>query len=292
MTDCRSTVSLWRRARDIGEKAVERYHRLGWKGKLVFWLWIGLYLFAGIIALVIGPNKVFAWFASLADKIRSLSFAWAIFVALSFPPMIGFGTAQTLVGFALSLWPGFLVAAASCLLGSALAFLLIRLFASSISRFPAFQALSQAVTSKGRGFQSVLLPKVFLYVFIGDRMYKFADPESRGEMDTLSKWLNATSIGVSAIVAVGASYYVYKITIRYTDLSQADLKASRVSTVADGNSGGAAPQASTSEEEWGESDSSHEGGTSGDEAIGGKASSDEGHSPVDHSVLQHGQYRR
>ncbi|KAK4332387.1 Golgi apparatus membrane protein TVP38 [Rhodotorula toruloides] len=247
MTDCRSTVSLWRRARDIGEKAVERYHRLGWKGKLVFWLWIGLYLFAGIIALVIGPNKVFAWFASLADKIRSLSFAWAIFVALSFPPMIGFGTAQTLVGFALSLWPGFLVAAASCLLGSALAFLvcrrLIRLFASSISRFPAFQALSQAVTSKGlllivllrlcplpfsysnASFASieavslpqfmlgtcVLLPKVFLYVFIGDRMYKFADPESRGEMDTLSKWLNATSIGVSAIVAVGASYYVYKI---------------------------------------------------------------------------------
>lgn len=148
MTQRPGTQSLWRRACDIGENAVERYHRLGWTGKLVFWLWIGLYLFAGIVMLVIGPNKVFACasrsslnrsagsccvsrpgFASLADKIRSLSYAWAVFlglaIVLSFPPMIGFGTAQTLVGFALSLWPGFLVSAASCLLGSALAFLYV-----------------------------------------------------------------------------------------------------------------------------------------------------------------------
>ncbi|KAL7341034.1 hypothetical protein BJY59DRAFT_122309 [Rhodotorula toruloides] len=355
MTQRPGTQSLWRRACDIGENAVERYHRLGWTGKLVFWLWIGLYLFAGIVMLVIGPNKVFAWFASLADKIRSLSYAWAVFlglaIVLSFPPMIGFGTAQTLVGFALSLWPGFLVSAASCLLGSALAFLLIRLFDSSISRFPAFQALSQAVASKGLllivllrlcplpfsysnasfasieavtltrfilgTWRSILLPKVFLYVFIGDRMYKFADPKSRGEMDTLSKWLNAASIGISAIVAVGASYYVYKITIRYAAIPQVDDRA-RQGAMNGSSGGGPAPVAWSNDEEWSDSDSSRGGDTSGDDAVGGKArrafrrdgrfslrrsreevapldgddSFEGSRSPVDHSVSEVGRHRR
>ncbi|BGP21688.1 golgi apparatus membrane protein tvp38 [Rhodotorula toruloides] len=177
MTEEGSKGGLWRRVRDTGAKAIERYHRLGWKGKLVFGLGSDCIFLAGVVVLIIGPNEIFARFASLADEIRSLSYAWAIFLAvtvvLSFPPMIGFGTAQTLAGFASTLWPGFLVSAGSCLLGSTL---------------------------------------TFLYLFIGDRVYKFADPESRGEMDTLSKGLNAPSIVVSAALAVGASYYVYNVS--------------------------------------------------------------------------------
>lgn len=98
-----------------------------------------------------------AGFASLADDVRELPHGWlilsAIIVVTSVPPLIGYGTAQTLVGFAYGVTPGFYISAGSCLLGGAFAFVLCRklvtLFAPFIQRDKTFAALSRAVRVKG-----------------------------------------------------------------------------------------------------------------------------------------------
>ena len=70
-----------------------------------------------------------AEFARWADFIAASPYGWAILfgiiVITSVPPLLGYGTAQTLVGFAYGVWPGFAISAASCIAGGAFAFLCV-----------------------------------------------------------------------------------------------------------------------------------------------------------------------
>ncbi|KAK4332388.1 Golgi apparatus membrane protein TVP38 [Rhodotorula toruloides] len=257
------------RSVEFSEKAVERYRKLGWKGKAMVWAWAGLHVLFGGLFWLIGPERIFAWFASLADDVRELPHGWlilsAIIVVTSVPPLIGYGTAQTLVGFAYGVTPGFYISAGSCLLGGAFAFVLCRklvtLFAPFIQRDKTFAALSRAVRVKGLPlitllrlcpfpypysnlfFASVesvkfsefmlatlaITPKLLLHVFIGHRTYLFADPASRHKMDSTTRWINGIFMVGGTILGIATSWYLYRLTMRYvsetTDIPEEDLEA-------------------------------------------------------------------
>ncbi|GAA5826606.1 hypothetical protein JCM10212_003586 [Sporobolomyces blumeae] len=215
-----SVASSW-------DRVGEWYSTLSPRTKLALWAYV---VFNSVLAIVfwsIGWEAIFAWLAHLADQIRELPYGWLILsliiVITSLPPLLGYGTAQTLVGFAYGVTPGFYISAASCLAGGCFAFVVLRRslewFRPVLNRQTTFQALSQAVKVKGlpliillrlcpfsypmsnlffASVESVTLgqfflatltitPKLLLHVFIGHRTYLFADPESRHKMDPLSR---------------------------------------------------------------------------------------------------------
>lgn len=178
---------LLERAEHLTHVALERYRDLSLTGKAIVWFTALLNLVSGIGFLVIGPERIFAWFASLADDIRDMPYGWVllslIIVVTSIPPLIGYGTAQTLVGFAYGVAHGFVISAVSCLLGGAVAFLcalsldrahrvrsrlisvrgdcrlvrrLVHLFAPYLRRQKTFAALSRAVRVKGEALSESL----------------------------------------------------------------------------------------------------------------------------------------
>lgn len=114
-----------------------------------------------------------AEFAAWADQIAASPYGWAILfgiiIVTSVPPLIGYGTAQTLVGFAYGVWPGFLISASSCLAGGAFAFLVvrrfIRYFAPFLQRDSTHQALSRAVRAKGLPLMMMLRLAPFPYPY-------------------------------------------------------------------------------------------------------------------------------
>ncbi|BGP28879.1 Tlg2-vesicle protein [Rhodotorula toruloides] len=262
----RQALARWT---EFSERAVERYQKLGWKGKAMVWAWAGLHVVFAALFWLIGPERIFAWFASLADDVRELPYGWlilsAIIVVTSIPPLIGYGTAQTLVGFAYGVTPGFYISAGSCLLGGAFAFVLCRklvtLFAPFIQRDKTFAALSRAVRVKGLPlitllrlcpfpypysnlfFASVesvkfsefmlatlaITPKLLLHVFIGHRTYLFADPASRHKMDSTTRWINGIFMVGGIILGIATSWYLYRLTMHYvsetTDIPEEDLEA-------------------------------------------------------------------
>lgn len=48
-----------------------------------------------------------------------------------------------------------------------------------------------------------LAPKLFLAVFIGNRLYLFSDPDHRDHMDNTSKILNSISVVVAVLLGLG-----------------------------------------------------------------------------------------
>ncbi|BGP53011.1 hypothetical protein JCM8202_004095 [Rhodotorula sphaerocarpa] len=246
---------LLERAEHLTHVALERYRDLSLTGKAIVWFTALLNLVSGIGFLVIGPERIFAWFASLADDIRDMPYGWVllslIIVVTSIPPLIGYGTAQTLVGFAYGVAHGFVISAVSCLLGGAVAFLLVRrlvhLFAPYLRRQKTFAALSRAVRVKGLPlivllrlcpfpypysnafFASIetvsfyefmlatlaITPKLLLHVFIGHRTYLFADPASRHKMDPTTRWINGIFMVGGTVLGIGTSWYLYQLTMRY-----------------------------------------------------------------------------
>lgn len=155
------------RSEHLGTLALDRYRALSKPGKLAVWLWASLHVVFGALFWLIGPERIFAWFAGLADDVRETPHGWLILsvviVVTSIPPLVGYGTAQTLVGFAYGVLPGFWISAASCLVGGALAFLVVRrligLFAPYIQRDKTFAALSRAVRVKGTFAPALLTGK-------------------------------------------------------------------------------------------------------------------------------------
>ncbi|GAA5984044.1 hypothetical protein JCM11641_005577 [Rhodosporidiobolus odoratus] len=249
------------KVQDLIYAAKARYDALSAIGKVCFWLWVAMHQVVGFLFFYIGPDKIFAYFAGLADDIRELPYGWAILcsivVVTSLPPLVGYGTAQTLIGFAYGVWPGFFFSAGSCLAGGAFAFIVIRrllhLFSPYISRNPTFEALSKAVRYKGLGlmvmirlcpfpypysnlfFASIetvslgefmlatlaITPKLLLHVFIGHRTYLFADPETRKNMDPTSRWLNGFLVIFGSLLGFATSWYLYKQTMRYVAEAEA-----------------------------------------------------------------------
>lgn len=117
------------RSEHLGRLALERYRALSTAGKCAVWLWASLHVLFGALFWLIGPEAIFAAFAGLADRVRDLPHGWLllslVIVVTSIPPLVGYGTAQTLVGFAYGVLPGFYISAGSCLVGGAVAFLCV-----------------------------------------------------------------------------------------------------------------------------------------------------------------------
>ncbi|GAA5834121.1 hypothetical protein JCM9279_004223 [Rhodotorula babjevae] len=252
------------RAVEYAEAGLARYRGLSKGGKAVVVGMLGLNVFFFCAFWIVGPERIAEQFAAWADYIRESPSGWAILfvviIVTSVPPLIGYGTAQTLVGFAYGVWPGFLISAASCLAGGAFAFLVIRrfirYFAPFVQQNDTHQALSRAVRAKGLPLMMMLrlcpfpypwsnaffasietvtlgqfliatlaiTPKLLLHVFVGHRTYLFADPSSRHSMDPLSKWLNGAFLVVGSLLGMATSWYLYRLTMRYVEESAGDLE--------------------------------------------------------------------
>ncbi|BGP12807.1 Tlg2-vesicle protein [Rhodosporidiobolus nylandii] len=245
-------MSLLRRGRELVEdyhrQALQRYRDLSLLQKRLLWVWVALHvvMMAGIWWIG-GMSVIFAYFASLADRVRALPYGWTILVAIivvtSLPPLIGYGTAQTIVGFAYGVHPGFWISAASCLAGGAFAFVVLRrllhIFAPYMQRNSTFEALSKAVRVKGlpliimirlcpfpypysnfffASIETVSLWEFLLatlHVFVGHRTYLYADPETRKSMDPASYWINLLLMVGGSALGFGTSWYLYRLTMRY-----------------------------------------------------------------------------
>ncbi|GAA5838301.1 hypothetical protein JCM5353_006844 [Sporobolomyces roseus] len=254
---------LTERVTESYQKAVDYYDGLGPRAKLLLWIWVALHIVGGAVFWWIGWEAIFAWLAQLADNIRDLSYGWAILslivVVTSVPPLIGYGTAQTLIGFAYGVYPGFFISAGSCLIGGVFSFVVVRrlvhLFAPFIKKDQTFRALSTAVQVKGlpliillrlcpfpypysnaffASVESVTLsqfllatltitPKLLLHVFIGHRTYLFADPSSRHKMDPLSRYINLGFMVFGTILGSATSWYLYKLTMRYVEEAAGEI---------------------------------------------------------------------
>jgi hypothetical protein len=57
---------------------------------------------------------------------------------------------------------------------------------------------------------------VFIIIFIGSRVAKFSDGEQRGEMDAVSKWINALSIVFGAAAGIGSAWSVPLLSLNLT----------------------------------------------------------------------------
>ncbi|GAA5835435.1 hypothetical protein JCM3766R1_004786 [Sporobolomyces carnicolor] len=261
------------RLHGIAERAGElyrdweaRYVALNSRAKVILWIWVALHVVGAGLFWLIGWENIFAWMARLADNVRELRYGWlvlfSIVVVTSIPPLIGYGTAQTLIGFAFGVMPGFFISAASCLVGGVLSFVvvrkLVRFFAPFIHKDKTFKALSNAVRVKGlplivllrlcpfpypysnaffASVESVTLgqfflatlaitPKLLLHVFIGHRTYLFADPESRHRMDPLSRWINLAFMVFGSLLGFATSWYLYRITMRFVEEADLETRAS------------------------------------------------------------------
>ncbi|GAA5857212.1 hypothetical protein JCM8547_009375 [Rhodosporidiobolus lusitaniae] len=251
------------------EQARERYEALSTWGKALVWIWVAMHFVVMGLWWYIGADTIAAWFAGLADSIRKspygIGILFIIIVVTSLPPLIGYGTAQTLVGFAYGVQPGFWISAASCLGGGAFAFLVIRrllhYFSPYLNRNPTFSALSKAVKVKGLPlmimirlcpfpypysnlfFASIdavsfwefmlatlcITPKLLLHVFVGHQTYLFSDPATRDSMDSTAKWVNALFMIGGSALGFGTSWYLYRQTMRYVaeaaGVDESDLEA-------------------------------------------------------------------
>ena len=165
------------------------------------------------------------------------------------PPLLGYGTLVTICGFTYGLH-GWWVASAGCLLGSAFSFLFCRRFTRSFAAYleqePRFLALGTAVRHKGlplvalirlcpfpftysnlffASIESVSLwqfmvatlcitPKLFLHVWIGQRMFLLSDPNEREEMDSTTKIVNIAYIVLGTLLGLATGLYVYRLTMQ------------------------------------------------------------------------------
>ncbi|KAM0793469.1 hypothetical protein ACM66B_000911 [Microbotryomycetes sp. NB124-2] len=229
--------------------------------KIALLAWSTIQILVFLVALWIGPVRMFEILAEWADGLREMKLGWLLLlmtiIITSVPPLLGYGTAQTLCGFAFGVIKGWLLGAAGCLLGGCFAFVLTRrlieYYAPLLKSNTHFQALSKAVRHKGlplivlirlcplpfpysntffASIDSVSLfqffiatlaitPKLLLHAWIGQRMYLFADPTSRHSMDPATKKLNACMIVGGSILGLGTSWYLYKVTMRFVEEANA-----------------------------------------------------------------------
>ncbi|KAF8299895.1 hypothetical protein DL93DRAFT_2091097 [Clavulina sp. PMI_390] len=170
-------------------------------------------------------------------------------IILSFPPLIGYSTTMTLCGFAYGPLGGLLVAGTGALIGSTLTFIILRLLYKErvkkwTSQNKRWQAMEAVIEAKGlplivmirlcpipwvysnalfASMESVqlwqfvfaticLMPKLFLVIFVGSQVAKLSDGKTRGEMSPVVKVLNVLSIVLTAGVAFGTGWFVWKQT--------------------------------------------------------------------------------
>lgn len=231
--------------------AWNRYKKLNIRSKLLLWSLILFYIALGAVILYIGLDRIAQTMYDLAQKISHYQFGWVLLLLLliiiSFPPCIGHTTTVTLCGFAYGM-KGFPLAAAGSLIGSALAFIVLRLlFGKRLRKWSAenekWRALEAVIHAKGlplimliraspfppwvyanslfasiqtvRLWQfvvatTVVFPKVALHTFIGSRLASLSDGETRSHMDTQTKIMNTCLVVGGLLIAIITSWIIYR----------------------------------------------------------------------------------
>ncbi|KAF8525348.1 hypothetical protein JB92DRAFT_2877537 [Gautieria morchelliformis] len=206
-----------------------------------------------VILAVYGPAQIFQILYDLSQQLKAMRFGWLILgsalVVASFPPVWGTSACLSVCGFAYGL-EGIYVAAPATLVGSGLAFIILRLlFKRQVSAWTSknekWQALEQVIAAKGLPliilirvspfppyvysqalFASIsvvkfwqfmlatvcLQPRIFLAVFIGSQIAKFSDKDERGKMDKTTQMVNALSIAIGLLVGAGTGWFLYRTT--------------------------------------------------------------------------------
>ncbi|GAA94334.1 uncharacterized protein L969DRAFT_25880 [Mixia osmundae IAM 14324] len=232
----------------------DRYDALSPAKKLGLLVYFAVNIAILIAFVVIGPSQIFRWLVAGADRLRQYQFG-ALFLILAMiltaiPPLFGYSTMLTLAGFTYGMWRGWLVACAGCLLGSAVSFLICRRVlknqGQSLRDGPTFRGLEHAMRKKGlfliclvrfcpfpfaysnaalASIEAVSLvqfmiatltitPKLLVHSFVGSRIYLLADPDH--ELDATSKRINAAYIALGTLVGFATSYYIYRLTLSYS----------------------------------------------------------------------------
>ncbi|ORY40012.1 hypothetical protein BCR35DRAFT_327477 [Leucosporidium creatinivorum] len=253
--------ALLERIRSLPRRAQDYYNSLSSTSRYALWAYVALQVLITGAVIYQGPAEIFAMLAAWAEGLREMYLGWLLLLGLTtltaFPPLIGYSTCQTIAGFAFGVWHGWFIAVGGCLIGSVLSFTFVRhmigLFAPMLGRNQTFRAMSTAVRAKGlplvilirlcpfpfpysnaffASIESVTLfqfivaticttPKLLLHVWVGQRTFLFADPDSREKLDPQAKFVNAVYIGVGSVLGFATSYYLYKLTMKYVDEANA-----------------------------------------------------------------------
>ncbi|KOS18826.1 Golgi apparatus membrane protein tvp38 [Escovopsis weberi] len=225
----------------------------------------GLVLAALAVLALLYTEAFFAWLATVSSSWRALRLGWLINVLLiaatSFPPIIGYSTANTIAGFVYGFpnaWP---IAAGASVAGSLLAFLACRTVLSAhVHRFVGddhrFVALGQVLRQDGllyltairfcplpfslsNGFLATIpsitptafalstaisTPKLLIHVFIGSQMAVLA--EKGDKMPLRDRLVNYASMAVFGSLGALVGYIIYRRTFaRAAELARDALAA-------------------------------------------------------------------
>ncbi|KIY46635.1 Golgi apparatus membrane protein TVP38 [Fistulina hepatica ATCC 64428] len=231
--------------------ALARYRSLPLYGKLLIWLALLIWVAMCITVIIITPSRIAQAAYDISTEIAKMPAGWLIFtgliVVVSFPPAIGHTTTVTLCGFAYGM-RGFYIAAAASVVGSAAAFVVLRLlFSERLKRWSEknekWQALESVIELKGLPlivlirmspfppwvysnafFASIdvvklwqfafatcfVFPKLLLHVFIGSRMASLADGDQREHMDFQTQLLDWLLVVGGAVFAIVISAVVFR----------------------------------------------------------------------------------
>ncbi|KAK5990363.1 Golgi apparatus membrane protein tvp38 [Cladobotryum mycophilum] len=226
---------------------------------------IGLVLGTLVILILVYSEALFTWLATISKTWRQIPGGWLINIALimatSFPPIIGYSTANTIAGFVYGFPAGWPIAASASIAGSLIAFVACRTVLSNhinrlVGNDPRFVALGQVLRQDGllyltgirfcplpfslsNGFLATIpsitpsafalstaisTPKLLIHVFIGSQMAVLA--EKGDKMPLRDKLVNYASIAVGGIIGAAAGFIIYRRTLaRAAELSREEAFA-------------------------------------------------------------------
>ncbi|KAG0178867.1 hypothetical protein DFQ28_003747 [Apophysomyces sp. BC1034] len=193
------------------------------------------------IVLWIYRKEMLRALETLSKAVKNMGFGGYLLMSgliflSAFPPMIGYGTYQTLSGFSFGFVRGFVVSYFSALLGAIGCFLLARIWLKAyVQRFmesyPSLKAVVKAVEKKGFKATTdislihyalgtaISLIKIGLHVYIGANMTSFAkhvlgEDDDMTEGERQAENVRYVAIGIGSFLALGVMAYVYLVAKR------------------------------------------------------------------------------
>ncbi|KAL1966691.1 hypothetical protein VTN77DRAFT_3888 [Rasamsonia byssochlamydoides] len=248
--------SSWRSLRKRWEK-MTLWQKVLAVSAFIFSITLGL----GFMAFT---GQVFVWLGPVAEKWEDAPLAyillWMGVFTVSFPPLVGWSTLGTVIGFVFGFWKGWLVYATATVVGSTCAFVVSRTVLSKfvhrlMEHDKRFAALALTLKYDGLkllcmirlcplpysicngaistfptvhplryGLATVIIsPKLLVPAFIGSRLRVLS--ESGGEMSAGSKAVNIISIIVSISIGIGTGIYIYRRTLARAKQLEAEERA-------------------------------------------------------------------
>ncbi|KAG0169286.1 hypothetical protein DFQ30_003760 [Apophysomyces sp. BC1015] len=231
-------------------KAWDFWHRWRWA------ICIAIFSLVMWIVLWIYRKEMLRALETLSKAVKNMGFGGYLLMSgliflSAFPPMIGYGTYQTLSGFSFGFVRGFVVSYFSALLGAIGCFLLARIWLKAyVQRFmesyPSLKAVVKAVEKKGfkatvcshTAFSLSIWPfatdislihyalgtaisliKIGLHVYIGANMTSFAkhvlgEDDDMTEGERQAENVRYVAIGIGSFLALGVMAYVYLVAKR------------------------------------------------------------------------------